>query len=64
MLKTSMIGLGSIAALFVVWRVLTMVFVLGIVAFKIVVFFVLPLAFAIWFVRKVLRSERRDAPVA
>lgn len=59
-----MIGLGSIAALFVVWRVLTMVFVLGIVAFKIVVFFVLPLAFAIWFVRKVLRSERRDAPVA
>jgi hypothetical protein len=61
MLKTSMLGLGSAAVLFVAWRLLTVVFVVGVVALKILFFYVIPIALVIWLVRKVLVSERAGA---
>ena len=60
MLKTSMLGLGAIAALAVLWKLFATVFVIAFVAFKIFVFIVLPIGFAIWFYRKVMRSEPRS----
>jgi flagellar biogenesis protein FliO len=57
-MKTSMLGLGAIAAIVVAWRVLATVFVVGFLLFKILLI-VTMVGFAIWFVRKVLRSESR-----
>ena len=58
-MKASFLGLGAIAAAVVLWRLLATVFVVGFLLFK-VALIVAVVGFAIWFVRKVLRSERSE----
>jgi len=55
-MKASFLGLGAVAAVVVAWRVLATVFVVGFFLLKIFLI-VAMVGFAIWAVRKVLRSD-------
>ena len=61
-LKTSMWGLGGLAAVIIAWRLIVGMFAVAIGLLKFVVFVVLPLAFVGWIIWRVLRVERREAP--
>lgn len=61
-MKASFLGLGAVAATVVLWRLLGAVFVVGFLLLKIAIV-VAMVGFAIWFVRKVLRTEARSSQV-
>lgn len=54
-MKMSLLGIGSLAALFVAWRALVLLFAVSVVVFKLIVFVVLPIVCVIWLARKLMR---------
>ena len=54
------LGLGSLAVLVVVWKIVVGAFVVGIVLLKIALFIVLPILLMVWIVNKVLANGSRS----
>jgi hypothetical protein len=57
--KGTAIGLGSLAVLMVVWKLVVGAFVVGIVLLKIVFFIVVPILLLMWIANKVLANGSR-----